>query len=88
MQIRGLPRLEADRAAFDIVVLEFLNRIYSNVPSDRRASCVATLSPGSNSLKAIFSTLAAWRAWALGRRRSTPPSSSALEAVCVAYPTE
>jgi hypothetical protein len=36
-RVRGLPRLEAERVAFQIVLVEFLNRTYPNTPSDRCA---------------------------------------------------
>jgi hypothetical protein len=39
MRHRNLPRVEAKRAAFDIVLVEFLNRNHANTPSDRCAWC-------------------------------------------------
>jgi hypothetical protein len=39
MRVRSLPRLEAERAAYEIVLVEFLNRTYPDTPSDGCAWC-------------------------------------------------
>ena len=73
MQIRGLPRLEAERATFDIVVVEVpqphLFQLAVRPPRLLRRNPP----PRSNSPKAIFSTLPAWRAGALRRCRFRRP---------------
>jgi hypothetical protein len=38
-RVRGLSRPEAERVAFQIVLVEFLNRTYPDTPSDRCAWC-------------------------------------------------
>jgi hypothetical protein len=38
-RVRGLPRLEAERVAYKIVLVEFLNRTFPDTPSDRCAYC-------------------------------------------------
>jgi hypothetical protein len=38
-RVRNLPQAEAERAAFDIVLVEFLNRNHADTPSDRCAWC-------------------------------------------------
>jgi hypothetical protein len=39
MRIRGLPRLEAERAAFDIVLVELLNATHPSARPDRCTHC-------------------------------------------------
>jgi hypothetical protein len=39
MRLRNLPQVEAKRAAYEIVLAEFLNRTYPDTPSDRCAWC-------------------------------------------------
>jgi hypothetical protein len=46
-RVRRLPRLEAERAAFDIILVEFLNRTRSDTDPNRCAWCGLTeASPG------------------------------------------
>jgi hypothetical protein len=46
-RVRNLPRAEAERAAYEIVLVEFLNHNYPDTPSDRCAWCgLAEAGPG------------------------------------------
>jgi hypothetical protein len=47
MQIRGLPRREAEQAAFDIVLIDLLNASHPNSDSDRCAWCGTPETPGA-----------------------------------------
>ena len=44
-RVRGLPRLDAERAAFDIILVEFLNRTHPDTSSDRCAHCRRSETP-------------------------------------------
>jgi hypothetical protein len=39
MRLRNLPRVEAERVAYEMVLVEFLNRNCADTPSDRCAWC-------------------------------------------------
>ena len=45
MRARSLPRPETERAAYEIVLVEFLNRTYPDTPSDRCAGAAAPRGP-------------------------------------------
>jgi hypothetical protein len=49
-RVRGLPRPEAERAAFDIVLVEFLNATHPNTDPSRCAWCGRTETPSNNLL--------------------------------------
>jgi hypothetical protein len=44
-RVRGLPRPEAERAAFDIILVEFLNRTHPDTSSDGCAHCRRSETP-------------------------------------------
>jgi hypothetical protein len=44
-RVRGLPRPEAERAAFDIILVEFLNRTHPATDPNRCASCGKSATP-------------------------------------------
>jgi hypothetical protein len=45
MQIRGLPRPEAERVAFEIVLVEHLNATHPDTPPGRCAHCSRAETP-------------------------------------------
>jgi hypothetical protein len=47
MRLRGLPRPEAERAAYEIVLIERLNATHPDTPSDRCAMCRKLEEPGA-----------------------------------------
>ena len=50
IQIRGLPRLEAEHAAFENILVAHLNRTFSDTRSDRCAHCGRAEEPSSTLL--------------------------------------
>ena len=75
-RVRGLPRLEAQRVAFRVVLVEFLNRTYPNTPSDRCACCGRPETPGGVLLPIGLGARHAWLhqscrdPWAEARRKA------------------
>jgi hypothetical protein len=60
MQIRGLSRLEAERAAFDIVLVEFLNATHPDTNPNRCAYCGKPEAPDATLLPIGWSDRHAW----------------------------
>jgi hypothetical protein len=74
MQIRGLPRPEAERAAFDIVLVELLNATHPAADPNRCARCGkpetldATLTPFGWSERHAWLHSDCWAPWRADRR--------------------
>jgi hypothetical protein len=74
MRVRNLPRVEAERAAFDILLVEFLNCNYPDTPSDRCAHCGrsetqgATLLPIGVGIRHAWLHSDCWTPWVERRR--------------------
>jgi hypothetical protein len=76
MRVRGLPPPEADRAAFQMVLVEFLNAAHPNTPSDRCAWCGrpetpdATLLPIGWCARHTWLHSGCWAPWREARRKA------------------
>ena len=74
VRIRGLPRLEAERAAFENILVAHLNRTFSDTRSDRCAHCGRLETPGATLLPIGFGVRHTWlhrdcwEAWRAHRR--------------------
>jgi hypothetical protein len=74
MRIRGLPRIEAERAAYEVVLVEFLNIAHPDTPSNRCAHCGrpetpgATLQPIGWGARHTWLHNDCWEQWRTGRR--------------------
>jgi hypothetical protein len=60
MQIRGLPRPDAERAAYEIVLVERLNSSHPNTLDDRCAWCGSSETPGATLLPIGVGARHAW----------------------------
>jgi hypothetical protein len=60
MQIRGLPRREAEQAAFDIVLAGLINATHPNTPPDRCAHCGGPETPDATLLPIGWGERHAW----------------------------
>jgi hypothetical protein len=73
MRVRGLPRPEAERLAFEAVLIDWLNATHPNTPSDRCAWCGKPEAPGAALLPIGWGAHHAWLhnddCWALWRER-------------------
>ena len=74
MQIRGLPRPAAEGAAFDIILVEFLNRTHPDTDPNRCTWCGrpetadATLLPIGVGVRHAWLHPDCWAPWREGRR--------------------
>src|SRR6478609_8683749 len=59
-RVRGLPRPEAERAAFDIILVEFLNRTHPDTDPNRCASCGKSETPDATLLPIGVGVRHAW----------------------------
>ena len=78
MRARSLPRLEAERVAYEIVLVEFLNRTYPNTASDRCACCGRPETPDATLLPIGVGARHAWLhddCWAPWREAAARPQS-------------
>jgi hypothetical protein len=84
MSLRNLPRVEAERVAFQIILVEFLNRTYPDTPSDRRAWCCRSETRDSILLPMGVGARHAWLhsacrdPWAESRRKSAVEALAAM----------
>jgi hypothetical protein len=75
MQIRGLPRREAERTAFDFILIEFPNRAQPDADPNRCASCGkserpdATLLPFGVGVRHTWLHSDCWEAWRAAQDR-------------------
>jgi hypothetical protein len=73
-RVRNLPQAEAERAAFDIVLVEFLNATHPNTDPNRCAACGRPETPGGVLLPIGVGARHAWlhdccwAEWRDGRR--------------------
>ena len=74
MRVRNLLRGEAEQAAFDIVLIEFLDAAHPDTPSDRCAHCGkleepgATLQPIGLGVRHTWLHRHCWEPWRAARR--------------------
>jgi hypothetical protein len=74
MRMRGLPRLEAERTAFEITLVELLNTSHPDTPSDCCAHCGrpetpdATLKPIGWGVRHAWLHDDCWEQWRTQRR--------------------
>ena len=59
-RVRGLPRLEAERVAYEIVLVEFLNATHPNTDPSRCAECGQAETPGATLLPIGVGARHAW----------------------------
>jgi hypothetical protein len=60
VKIRGLPRPDAELAAFDFVLVKFLNATHSDTDPDRCAHCSAPETPDATLLPIGWGERHAW----------------------------
>jgi hypothetical protein len=86
-RVRGLPRPEAERAAFDIVLAEFLNRTHPDTDPNRCAYCRRLETPDSTLLPFGVGLRHAWLhddCWASWRARRRGEAIDQLAAMGIA----
>jgi hypothetical protein len=72
MRVRGLSRLEAERAAFENTIVDRLNAAFPDTPPDRCGHCSRSETPGRVLLPIGFGVRHAWlhdRCWSEWRER-------------------
>ena len=90
-RVRGLPRPEAERAAFDIVLVEFLNRTHPDTDPNRCAWCGKRETPDAILLPMGVGARHAWlhsgccAPWREGQRNA---AAEALAAMGIAEPSK
>lgn len=86
---RSLPRLEAERVAYEIVLVEFLNRTYPNTASDRCAHCGGSATPDATLLPIGWGARHTWLhsdCWAAWRERRRKAAAEALARLGITEP--
>jgi hypothetical protein len=84
-RVRGLPRLDAERAVFDIILVEFLNRTHPDTDPNRCAHCGkcelpdATLLPIGVGVRHAWLHPGCWAAWREGRRQAAIVTLAGME---------
>jgi hypothetical protein len=84
MSLRNLPRVEAERVAFQIILVEFLNRTYPDTSPDRCAWCGKPETRGDVLLPMGVGARHAWLhsgcrdPWAEARRRAAVEALAAM----------
>ncbi len=89
MRARSLSRPEAERVAFQIVLVEFLNRTYPNTPSGRCAWCGRSETPGAVLLPIGVGARHAWLhsgCWDPWRERRRKAAEEALAIMGIVEP--
>jgi hypothetical protein len=88
-RVRDLPRPEAERVAFQIVLVEFLNRTHPNTDPNRCAHCGRPETPDAALLPIGWGVRYSWvhdRCWALWRERRRAEAIDQLAAIGIAKP--
>jgi hypothetical protein len=88
MQIRGLPRREAERAAFDIILIEFLNRAQPDADPNRCASCGKSERPDATLLPFGVGVRHTWLCWEAWRAQRRTEAIGRLAAIGIAEPAK
>jgi hypothetical protein len=89
MKVRGLPRLEAERAAYEIILVERLNATHPSTPADRCAHCGRTETPVATLLPIGVGVRHAWLhqdCWARWREERRQAAAAELAAMGIAAP--
>lgn len=94
MRIRGQPRLEAERAAFENLLVAHLNRTFSDTRSDRCACCgraeepSSTLLPIGVGIRHAWLHPDCWEAWRECRRTEAIGQLAAIGIAALAKATK
>jgi hypothetical protein len=89
MRVRAMPRPEAERAAYEIVLVEFLNRTHPNTDPNRCAHCGALETPDVTLLPIGWGARHAWLhsgCWAPWREERRVKAIAELAAMKIAAP--
>jgi hypothetical protein len=83
MHMRGLPRPEAERVAYEIVLVEFLNATHPNIDPNCCAHCRCPETPDATMLPIgvgphVWLHSSCWAPWREGRRKAAIETLAAM----------